>query len=130
MAGRTPEETGDLIGEAMKRKDLDGALDLFEPDAVLVDPSSGEQVRGHGEIRQALVGFMAMDAQLLPAPPPTVLVSGDVALVLAPWTLETKDEDGRPVRQSGQATDVLRRQADGTWRFVIDNPAGVELAGG
>lgn len=130
MAGRTPEETGDLIGEAMKRKDLDGALDLFEPEAVFVDPSSGQQMHGHDEIRQALVGFMEVDAQLLPSPPPTILVSGDVALVLAPWTLEVAGEDGQPVRQSGQATDVLRRQADGTWRFVIDNPAGVELPGG
>lgn len=130
MAGRTPEETGDLIAEFMERKDVDGALDLFEPEAIFVDPNSGQQVRGHGELRRALAGFMTMDAQLLPAPPPTILMSGDIALVLAPWTLEVKDESGQPVRQSGQATDVLRRQQDGTWRFVIDNPAGIELHGG
>ncbi len=36
--------------------------------------------------------------------------------------------DGELFRQAGTATDVMRRQDDGTWRYVIDNPAGIEHA--
>ncbi len=37
--------------------------------------------------------------------------------------------DGEQLRQAGTATDAMRRQADGTWRYVIDNPAGIEHGG-
>jgi ketosteroid isomerase-like protein len=33
---------------------------------------------------------------------------------------------GEPVRLEARNADVLRRQADGNWRFVIDNPWGVD----
>jgi hypothetical protein len=39
------------------------------------------------------------------------------------------DPQGNAVELSGQASDVLRRQADGTWLLVIDNPYGVEAGG-
>ncbi len=50
-----------------------------------------------------------------------VLEADDLALVVGTWTFEGTGPDGEPVRLSA---DVLRRQADGTWRFVIDNPWG------
>ncbi len=37
-----------------------------------------------------------------------------------------RGEDGKPVTLASQAKDVVRRQADGSWRYVIDNPFGVE----
>ena len=37
--------------------------------------------------------------------------------------------DGSEVRQTGRTTDVLRRQEDGVWRLVIDNPWGTTILG-
>jgi ketosteroid isomerase-like protein len=34
--------------------------------------------------------------------------------------------DGARVTLTGHNGDVLRRQADGSWRFVIDNPWGTD----
>ena len=31
-----------------------------------------------------------------------------------------------PVSLASRSADVLRRQADGSWRFVIDNPWGTD----
>jgi len=36
------------------------------------------------------------------------------------------EADGKAVTRSGIATDVARRQPDGTWLIVVDNPYGVE----
>jgi ketosteroid isomerase-like protein len=35
--------------------------------------------------------------------------------------------DGAPVRMEHTSADVLRRQADGRWLFVIDNPWGTSI---
>ncbi len=46
-----------------------------------------------------------------------VLEAGDTALLVVDWELPDAG-------MSGTATDVARRQPDGTWRCVIDNPHG------
>jgi ketosteroid isomerase-like protein len=48
----------------------------------------------------------------------------DSALLHSAWTLATTGPDGVPINMAGTTADVVRRQADGTWRFVIDNPWG------
>lgn len=125
MPGTTPEQTDQLVGEALARGDVDAAVALFEPDAILVHPDDGTLLRGHEQIRTALQAMLATDVSLEDAGPPTVLVAGDLALVLSRWTMETTGADGEAQRSTATATDVMRRQADGTWRYVIDNPAGV-----
>jgi len=30
--------------------------------------------------------------------------------------------DGQPTAMAGKAIEVVRRQADGTWRFIVDDP--------
>jgi ketosteroid isomerase-like protein len=52
-----------------------------------------------------------------------------VALALTRWTLDGVGPDGKAIRMAGEATDVLRRQADGSWRVALDNPWGVALLG-
>ena len=39
-----------------------------------------------------------------------------LALLYGQWTL------GPPVSAEGLSTEVVRRQPDGDWKFVIDNP--------
>jgi ketosteroid isomerase-like protein len=46
--------------------------------------------------------------------------------VIGVWSFEAAGPDGEPVRLAARNADVLRRQADGTWRFVIDNPWGTD----
>jgi ketosteroid isomerase-like protein len=49
---------------------------------------------------------------------------GNIALTQAKWSVNGTDADGKPVTMSGRSAEVVRRQADGTWLFVIDNPRG------
>jgi ketosteroid isomerase-like protein len=53
-----------------------------------------------------------------------VLEADGVALVIGVWSLAGTGPDGQSVTLTAQNADVLRRQADGSWRFVIDNPWG------
>ncbi|MBV9547223.1 MAG: hypothetical protein JOY61_22870 [Chloroflexi bacterium] len=46
--------------------------------------------------------------------------TGDIDQVLALY-----EPDGSGVDLGGNTTEVIRRQADGTWRYVIDDPFSV-----
>ncbi len=56
-----------------------------------------------------------------------VVVTGDIALHIAPWTMTAKTPDGQTISQSGLSVAVLRQQNDGSWKMVIDNPHGSHL---
>lgn len=128
MAGRTPEETDRLIGEALAQADIDAVLELFEPDGVLVDPRSGQQLVGHDAIRSGVAAMLEGGVDSLESAPPTVLVTGNIALVLSGWAMQVPGPAGQQARVTGTATDVMRRGADGGWRYVIDNPAGTDVS--
>ena len=49
-----------------------------------------------------------------------VFVAGDLALMHTPWTMTMPDGSS----PAGTTAEVARRQADGSWKYVIDNPDG------
>jgi ketosteroid isomerase-like protein len=104
---------------------MDAALSLYEPEATFAMPTGfGEgSVTGLDGLREALGGFLAMSPELKVIAEKTLL-SGDTALVIGNWTLKGRDPEGNDVDASGRYADVVRRQPDGSWLFVIDNPNG------
>ena len=125
MGANSPAEVDVLVAKALSSGDLEAGISLYEADAVFIPPGqpASEPVRGKGAIREVASQFLALDPTLT-IEPKKVIESGDIALVTGDWTLTGKGPDG-DVRMSGTYTDVMRRQADGTWLFVIDNPDGV-----
>ena len=121
----TPEDVSRLIGETVSAGDVDEALSLYEPGGTFAMPYGfGEgSVTGHEELRGALTGFTSMNPELKVNAEKTLL-SGDIALVTGNWTLKGRGPDGSDVNASGRYADVVRRQPDGNWLFVIDNPNG------
>jgi len=111
-----------LFAERFAAADLDGLLELYAPDALLL-PQAGSEVRGHAAIREALGGFIALGGRFTMAPP-RCLRAGDIAVLHADWQLSASGPDGQPIHLGGHTADVVQRQADGTWRIVIDNPWG------
>lgn len=123
MPASSPEEVLQRFADAFAGRDLDRIMALYEPGAVLV-AQPGHVVSGPAAIREALGGFLAPTSTFT-AHVEGTLPAGDVALVSTRWTLHGTGPDGGRVELAGQTTDVVRRQADGTWLFVIDNPWGV-----
>jgi uncharacterized protein (TIGR02246 family) len=124
MPARTPEEVHELFAEYFSAGDLDGIVSLYEPDATFV-PQPGQTVTGTSAIREALKGFLALKGELV-MQPARVIQADDTALLFSKWTLSGTGPDGNAVELAGHTSDVVRRQADGTWLMVIDNPYGAE----
>ena len=124
MPARKPEEMHGLFSEALNAGRMDALLALYEPGATLV-PQPGQVVTGTEGIRQALGAFLGMKPTIALETRKTVQ-AGDIALLYGKWRLKGTGPDGKAVSMSGQSTEVVRRQPDGTWRYVVDNPYAVE----
>ena len=122
MNAATPEQVLESIVTGINTGDLDSLLPLYEGDAAFAD-QPGSLAHGAPGIRGALTGFISMNGKL-DLEVTRVLEVDDLALVVGEWSFDGTGPDGEPVRLAAQNADVLRRQADGTWRFVIDNPWG------
>lgn len=100
-------------------RDVDGMLELFEPDAVFSQP--GMPTTGEDSVN-AMMGFLQAG---LPISLTTrhVYVTGDIALAIAEWAIKGTAADGSEVDLHGNTADVLRRGPEG-WKIAIDNPFG------
>jgi ketosteroid isomerase-like protein len=104
--------------------DLDSLMPLYESEAAFAT-EPGDLAPGTPGVREALTGFISMQGKL-DLDVTRVLEVDDLALVMGVWSFDGTGPDGEPVRLEARNADVLRRQPDGTWRFVIDNPWGTD----
>lgn len=118
----TIDSLPDAFAERFNAGDLDDLLGLFADDAVFV-PQPGVAVTG-ADLRGALEQFLALQ---LPFEITVVNVfrSGDVALVIADWSMAGVGPDGQNLTLTGRTADVARFDGPALgWRYVVDNPFG------
>ena len=101
-------------------------MSLYEPDAILM-PEPGKLAEGKETIREAQMGLLTIKGRM-EVGAKTTLTSGDLAISRCSWAVTGTGPDGSPVDISGDSTEVLRRQTDGTWRLVFDLPWWQERA--
>ena len=123
MPAHKPEELDELFTQAFNSGDLDALVALYEPQAC-INPEPGQVATGTQAIREAWSGFLAMNPKLT-LEVKNLNQTSDIALTTGNWHLTGTGPDGSPVDMRGQSVEVSRRQPDGTWLFLIDNPFGL-----
>jgi len=119
MSARTPEDVDRLFGEYLNAGDAASVAALYEAEAVLAQP--GGDAVGPAAIRAALESLVAAKVRL-EMKVVKVKRAGDVAVLYNDWSGTATGPDGQPVHLSGKAMEIVRRQPDGTWKFVVDDP--------
>jgi ketosteroid isomerase-like protein len=103
-----PEDLDRFFVERASAGDVEGVVALYEPDAVLAFPP-GELANGTDAIRAVYARLLASPPQFGGGTIRPAIRAGNLALTIT----------NRP----GNATaEVARRQPDGTWRWLIDQP--------
>jgi uncharacterized protein (TIGR02246 family) len=125
MPARKPEECDLLLMEAAHGGDVEAAVALYEPNASFVQ-DSGEVVTGQAAIRELMKGLLALKPHFTMKVDAVQSGDGTLALTRSTWSMTGTDPEGKPVTMGGRSAEVVRRQSDGTWKFVIDNPHGSE----
>jgi uncharacterized protein (TIGR02246 family) len=119
----TPEATDRLFGERMNAGDLDGLVALYEKGATLIR-EDGTAATGHDAIRAELGGILTAKPHLVMDVKTIRRGGSNMALLYNDWHGTAVDADGKTVRLNGCAVEVVRRQPDGRWLYVIDDPDG------
>jgi ketosteroid isomerase-like protein len=114
MPAFTPQEIHVLFERAFNSGNVEDILALYEPGAVLV--SGGELVTGYKGLRRAYTAFLAGGARMKLDTRAVIESDEGLAVLHGAWSL------GPPLATQGLSTEVVRRQPDGSWMFVIDNP--------
>lgn len=120
-----PLDVVSQLVKAMNACDLESALSLFESGASFV-MKPGVIVQGRAGIRQALKEFMALKPTLT-IEAQQIVQADDVAQYCARWSMKGIDPTGTTVQLGGRSSSILRRQSDGRWLFLVDNPWGTDI---
>jgi ketosteroid isomerase-like protein len=118
----SPETAVVLLDRAFNEGNLDAVLSCYEAGAAIVS-EPGKVLQGALEIKcffEAALQSGAKAHQLHTS----VIEANGIALFLSRWTLTPKEDGSAASPRAFIATSVLHRQADGTWKVLIDNPFG------
>ena len=120
MNKENPAHIHVLFVDAFNAGDIDSLVALYELNAVLV--VNGQSVTGQQSIRNVYRSFLALRPRMPLTTQSVVVFDDSLAVLHGDWVLEPAlaDETGNTTR--GLSTEVVRRQPDGSWRFVIDSP--------
>ena len=117
--------TIEINNAAVAAGNMENILATFESKAVLV-AQPGMTAMGTPALREAFKQFIAINPQIA-ITNHEVIQADDVALHSSTWKMTGKAPDGSPIEQTGFSVVVLRKQPDGRWLMVIDNPFGDQL---
>ena len=102
-----PDDLGKFFMERANSGDVEGIIALYESDAILALPS-GEVANGAMNIRRFFEGLLT-NKQSFQGEVRSSLINGELALTSTRFP-------------GGATAEVARRQTDGSWLWLIDQP--------
>jgi len=110
---------------SFEKGDIDAVMQTYEASqSIAFEP--GMPVSDSKVSRQLFEQFRALSPKFSYSGH-EVIVEGDIAVHVAPWQMTGTDPEGKTITGAGLSIAVLRRQPDGSWKMVIDNPHGSRL---
>jgi uncharacterized protein (TIGR02246 family) len=123
----SPADIYPALLKAFNAGDIDATVACYEPRACFI-LKSGHAARGTAELRDMYRATFSYKPDLELNVRRIISAGDDLALVIVEWKSKTVSSAGETKVWAGTATDIVRRQPDGTWKLALDNPYGIEEA--
>jgi uncharacterized protein (TIGR02246 family) len=123
-----PTEPEGVIPSLLERFNsgkIEAMMALYAPEAVFV-AKDGRTITDRAEIAAQFQRDMSLGLPLK-ANVRHVFVGDDTAQIVVDWAIDGKGPGGEDVHLGGSASDIVRRGADGRWRYIIDNNQGTAV---
>jgi uncharacterized protein (TIGR02246 family) len=107
--------------KAAETKDADAWVAFYADNATVLPPNE-KALTDKTAIRKSIAGLLNLPNLQLSWEPTKVEVakSGDLAYLYGAYSLTMTDEKGKPVTDFGKNVEIWKRQADGSWRCIVD----------
>jgi len=120
MSAKSPEDCDRLFSEGINGGDAGAVAALYESTGVLL--LGGERHVGPEAIRSVLQAWLAAQPRIVMNVTRIERAGDDLAVLYNDWSVTTTGADGKREEGAGKAIEVVRRQPDGTWKYVLDDP--------
>lgn len=107
--------------KAMATKNGEKIAAFYADTASLLAPGDS-LASGRGAILKTWTAFAALPGFALTFQPTKLNVAGDLAYEVGDYALTLNDKTGKPQTSKGKYVVVWGKQADGSWKAVVDAP--------
>ncbi len=114
------EEAHAALAAAFNTGDLATVMNMYDSTGIIV-PEPGKPVSGKEQFEQAVKAILAIKGKM-EIKTVYCLQTGNIAIGRSEWNIT----DGDEVKISAKGIEVMRQQADGGWKILIDHAFGAE----
>ena len=112
------EDAHGTLAAAFNTGNVDTVLSMYDFNGIIV-PEPGKPVSGKEKFQEAIKNILAIKGKM-EIKTVYCLQTGNLAVGRSEWNIT----DGEEVKVSAKGIEVMKQQADGTWKIVIDHAFG------
>ncbi len=114
-------QTDENWSKAAQTKQVDAWVAFYSDDAVVLPPNE-KKASGKDSVRKEIGTLLALPGLSVSWAPQKVEVSrsGDLAYTQGSYELTTTDAHGKPATDHGKTVEIWKKQADGSWKCIVD----------
>lgn len=116
----TPEQVHKNYSEYFRTSDLEGLVSLYEPEAVVIG-EDGAEIKGTAKIKEMFADALKCKGTLKIETLSEHHVD-NIASIRVKWHMQAIDQDGNELDVTNVASEVMRKQSNGGWLYIIDQP--------
>jgi ketosteroid isomerase-like protein len=108
------------VTEAFNRGDVKTCAASYAQDAIMFLPDRAP-VKGRNATEAVLMEFSTAGMILAPVEPMVIKSSSDMGYCAGTYQFEASPKKGRTAQENGKFVTVFMRQADNSWKAVLDS---------
>ncbi|WGQ09138.1 hypothetical protein QG516_21740 [Pedobacter gandavensis] len=109
----------------LKNRDVKGAMSCFDPEGVYID-RDGKEISERTQVEKAMQYLCALGPEIKGAKPHVTTI-GNLSLWLDEWEMIGKTPDNQIVKMNGHTACMMKRNTEGIWLWLVDNPFGAAV---
>ena len=114
------EDAHATLAAAFNTGDVATVMSMYDTSGIIV-PEPNKPVSGNDKFEESIKAILSIKGKM-EIKTVYCLQTGDIALGRSEWSIT----DGTEVKISAKGIEVMKRQADGAWKIIIDQAFGAE----
>lgn len=120
-----PAEAVKYFRSCIVNGDLQGVLSCFGEDAIYIE-RDGQEITGLQNIEKSMAHLCTWKPEITGGKHKVTIV-GDIAIWIDKYSLKATMPDGNPIEMSGVTSCIMKKNDEGIWLWLMDNPFAGEI---